>query len=269
MQNESIPDARGPVFCGVDTPPTRTGCASWTGGAARSCPASSPPTRQAENARRGVAATREPACVAMERTSSTTGQTLTRHLASLGGCPCARRSPNEDAEERQGREMHDEGGRGRAAARSSNPAQGSRTPRARTGGSTGVRCMLAAPPGATRRGPRRSTPRGRCSPPRRRGSGRGSMGMGRGWRAFPCAPRACCARPALATVGGGVPTWRRDEASRRRESPPRAAGDARVAREPASFAVAAGDNRAGCAPEASFAAICGACPIPASGAARP
>lgn len=56
------------------------------------------------------------------------------------------------------------------------------TPKSQDGWVDGVRCMLAARSGAVKaRTSAINTPRGRCSPPPRRGSGRGSAGWrGRG-----------------------------------------------------------------------------------------
>ena len=84
MQNESIPDARGPVFCGVDTHADSHWLyvLDWRGRKvlSRQFPADAAGYEALAGA---IAAAGEPACVAMEGTSSY-GAGLTRHLASLG-----------------------------------------------------------------------------------------------------------------------------------------------------------------------------------------
>ena len=84
MQNESIPDARGPVFCGVDTHADSHWpyVLDWRGRKvlSRRFPADAAGYEALAGA---IAAAGEPACVAMEGTSSY-GAGLTRHLASLG-----------------------------------------------------------------------------------------------------------------------------------------------------------------------------------------
>lgn len=84
MQNESTPCARGPVFCGVDThADSHWLCVlDWRGRKvlSRQFPADAAGYEALAGA---IAAAGEPACVAMEGTSSY-GAGLTRHLASLG-----------------------------------------------------------------------------------------------------------------------------------------------------------------------------------------
>ena len=84
MQNESTPGARGPVFCGVDThADSHWLCVlDWRGRKvlSRQFPADAAGYEALAGA---IAAPGEPACVAMEGTSSY-GAGLTRHLASLG-----------------------------------------------------------------------------------------------------------------------------------------------------------------------------------------
>lgn len=84
MQNESAPGARGPVFCGVDThADSHWLCVlDWRGRRvlSRRFPADAAGYEALAGA---IAAAGEPACVAMEGTSSY-GAGLTRHLASLG-----------------------------------------------------------------------------------------------------------------------------------------------------------------------------------------
>ncbi len=83
MQNESTPGARGPVFCGVDThADSHWLCVlDWRGRKvlSRQFPADAAGYEALAGA---IAAAGEPACVAMEGTSSY-GAGLTRHLASL------------------------------------------------------------------------------------------------------------------------------------------------------------------------------------------
>lgn len=116
MRTESTPGARGPVFCGVDTHADSHWLyvLDWRGRKvlSRQFPADAAGYEALAGA---IAAAGEPACVAMEGTSSY-GAGLTRHLASLG-MPVRRCL-----------------------------AQGSGPPRARTGGSTGcAACSRRAP----------------------------------------------------------------------------------------------------------------------------
>lgn len=84
MRTESTPGARGPVFCGVDThADSHWLCVlDWRGRKvlSRQFPADAAGYEALAGA---IAAAGEPACVAMEGTSSY-GAGLTRHLASLG-----------------------------------------------------------------------------------------------------------------------------------------------------------------------------------------
>lgn len=84
MRAESTPGARGPVFCGVDThADSHWLCVlDWRGRRvlSRQFPADAAGYEALAGA---IAAAGEPACVAMEGTSSY-GAGLTRHLASLG-----------------------------------------------------------------------------------------------------------------------------------------------------------------------------------------
>lgn len=84
MRTESTPGARGPVFCGVDThADSHWLCVlDWRGRKvlSRRFPADAAGYEALAGA---IAAAGEPACVAMEGTSSY-GAGLTRHLASLG-----------------------------------------------------------------------------------------------------------------------------------------------------------------------------------------
>lgn len=84
MRTESTPGARGPVFCGVDThADSHWLCVlDWRGRKVLS--RQFPADAAGYEALAGViAAAGEPACIAMEGTSSY-GAGLTRHLASLG-----------------------------------------------------------------------------------------------------------------------------------------------------------------------------------------
>ena len=83
MRTESTPGARGPVFCGVDThADSHWLCVlDWRGRKvlSRQFPADAAGYEALAGA---IAAAGEPACVAMEGTSSY-GAGLTRHLASV------------------------------------------------------------------------------------------------------------------------------------------------------------------------------------------
>ena len=84
MRAESTPGARGPVFCGVDTHADSHWLyvLDWRGRKvlSRQFPADAAGYEALAGA---IAAAGEPACIAMEGTSSY-GAGLTRHLASLG-----------------------------------------------------------------------------------------------------------------------------------------------------------------------------------------
>ena len=195
MQNESIPDARGPVFCGVDThADSHWLCVlDWRGRKvlSRQFPADAAGYEALAGA---IAAAGEPACIAMEGTSSY-GAGLTRHLASLGMPVREALSPARMQRRRPGQGKCDEADAERAARAA---MSGSRlgTPKSQDGWVDGVRCMLAARSGAVKclgclgsliYGPPVScAPPGTvhisvANPPRRKGSGRGSAAWeGRG-----------------------------------------------------------------------------------------
>ena len=132
MRAESTPGARGPVFCGVDThADSHWLCVlDWRGRKilSRQFPADAAGYEALAGA---IAAAGEPACVAMEGTSSY-GAGLTRHLASLGvpvrealsPARTQRRRPGQgkcDEADAKGPEANKEGlrgvGRGGAPAR--------------------------------------------------------------------------------------------------------------------------------------------------------
>lgn len=145
MQNESIPDARGPVFCGVDTHADSHWLyvLDWRGRKvlSRQFPADAAGYEALAGA---IAAAGEPACIAMEGTSSY-GAGLTRHLASLGMPVREALSPAGTQRRRPGQGKCDEADAERAA-RARCPARSSGPPRARTGGSTGcAACSRRAP----------------------------------------------------------------------------------------------------------------------------
>lgn len=95
-----------------------------------------------------IAAAGEPACVAMEGTSSY-GAGLTRHLASLGMPVREALSPTRTQRRRPGQGKCDEADAERAARAA---ISGSRlgTPKSQDGWVDGVRCMLAARSGAVK-----------------------------------------------------------------------------------------------------------------------
>lgn len=149
MQNESIPGARGPVFCGVDThADSHWLCVlDWRGRRvlSRQFPADAAGYEALAGA---IAAAGEPACVAMEGTSSY-GAGLTRHLASLGMPVREALSPAGTQRRRPGQGKCDEADAERAARAA---MSGSRlgTPKSQDGWVDGVRCMLAARSGAVK-----------------------------------------------------------------------------------------------------------------------
>ena len=149
MQNESIPDARGPVFCGVDTHADSHWLyvLDWRGRKvlSRQFPADAAGYEALAGA---IAAAGEPACVAMEGTSSY-GAGLTRHLASLGMPVREALSPARTQRRRPGQGKCDESDAERAARAA---MSGSRlgTPKSQDGWVDGVRCMLAARSGAVK-----------------------------------------------------------------------------------------------------------------------
>lgn len=221
MQNESAPGARGPVFCGVDThADSHWLCVlDWRGRKvlSRQLPADAAGYEALAGA---IAAAGEPACVAMEGTSSY-GAGLTRYLASLGMPVREALSPARTQRRRPGQGKCDEADAERAARAA---MSGSRlgTPKSQDGWVDGVRCMLAARSGAVK---------ARTS-------------------------AINTARSLLTTAPEGL------------RSRFRGMGGPRLMEELPSVraegAVAAGDNPGRLRSEASFAAICGACPIPAS-----
>lgn len=115
MQNESTPGARGPVFCGVDThADSHWLCVlDWRGRKvlSRRFPADAAGYEALAGA---IAAAGEPACVAMEGTSSY-GAGLTRHLASLGMPVREALSPARMQRRRPGQGKCDESDAERAA----------------------------------------------------------------------------------------------------------------------------------------------------------
>ena len=143
MRNESTPGARGPVFCGVDThADSHWLCVlDWRGRKvlSRQFPADAAGYEALAGA---IAAAGEPACVAMEGTSSY-GAGLTRHLASLGMPVREALSPAGMQRRRPGQGKCDEADAERAARAA---MSGSRlgTPKSQDGWVDGVRCMLAA-----------------------------------------------------------------------------------------------------------------------------
>ena len=149
MQNESTPDARGPVFCGVDTHADSHWLyvLDWRGRKvlSRQFPADAAGYEALAGA---IAAAGEPACVAMEGTSSY-GAGLTRHLASLGMPVREALSPAGMQRRRPGQGKCDEADAERAARAA---MSGSRlgTPKSQDGWVDGVRCMLAARSGAVK-----------------------------------------------------------------------------------------------------------------------
>ena len=115
MRNESTPGARGPVFCGVDThADSHWLCVlDWRGRKvlSRQFPADAAGYEALAGA---IAAAGEPACVAMEGTSSY-GAGLTRHLASLGMPVREALSPARMQRRRPGQGKCDEADAERAA----------------------------------------------------------------------------------------------------------------------------------------------------------
>lgn len=149
MRAESTPGARGPVFCGVDThADSHWLCVlDWRGRKvlSRQFPADAAGYEALAGA---IAAAGEPACVAMEGTSSY-GAGLTRHLASLGMPVREALSPARTQRRRPGQGKCDEADAERAARAA---MSGSRlgTPKSQDGWVDGVRCMLAARSGAVK-----------------------------------------------------------------------------------------------------------------------
>ena len=273
MQNESTPGARGPVFCGVDThADSHWLCVlDWRGRKvlSRQLPADAAGYEALAGA---IAAAGEPACVAMEGTSSY-GAGLTRHLASLGMPVREALSPAGMQRRRPGQGKCDEADAERAARAA---MSGSRlgTPKSQDGWVDGVRCMLAARSGAvkartsainTARSLLTTAPEGLRS--RFRGMG--------GPRLMEELPSVRAEGALGAALGALADLWaaardaaldmeRAIEASLEENCPALLAMYACGPVSAAKLAVAAGDNPGRLRSEASFAAICGACPIPAS-----
>lgn len=115
MRTESTPGARGPVFCGVDTHADSHWLyvLDWRGRKvlSRQFPADAAGYEALAGA---IAAAGEPACVAMEGTSSY-GAGLTRHLASLGMPVREALSPARTQRRRPGQGKCDEADAERAA----------------------------------------------------------------------------------------------------------------------------------------------------------
>lgn len=169
MRTESTPGARGPVFCGVDThADSHWLCVlDWRGRKvlSRQFPADAAGYEALAGA---IAAAGEPACVAMEGTSSY-GAGLTRHLASLGMPVREALSPARMQRGRPGQGKCDEADAERAA-RAAMSGSKLGTPKSQDGWVDGVRCMLAARwrTCGRRRATRRSTWSARSRRPWRR-----------------------------------------------------------------------------------------------------
>lgn len=273
MQNESIPDARGPVFCGVDTHADSHWLyvLDWRGRKvlSRQFPADAAGYEALAGA---IAAAGEPACIAMEGTSSY-GAGLTRHLASLGMPVREALSPARMQRRRPGQGKCDEADAERAA-RAAMSGSGLGTPKSQDGWVDGVRCMLAARSGAvkartsainTARSLLTTAPEGLRS--RFRGMG--------GPRLMEELPSVRAEGALGAALGALADLWaaardaaldmeRAIEASLEENCPALLAMYGCGPVSAAKLAVAAGDNPGRLRSEASFAAICGACPIPAS-----
>lgn len=273
MRAESTPGARGPVFCGVDThADSHWLCVlDWRGRKvlSRQFPADAAGYEALAGA---IAAAGEPACVAMEGTSSY-GAGLTRHLASLGMPVREALSPARTQRRRPGQGKCDEADAERAARAA---MSGSRlgTPKSQDGWVDGVRCMLAARSGAvkartsainTARSLLTTAPEGLRS--RFRGMG--------GPRLMEELPSVRAEGALGAALGALADLWaaardaaldmeRAIEASLEENCPALLAMYGCGPVSAAKLAVAAGDNPGRLRSEASFAAICGACPIPAS-----
>lgn len=141
MQNESTPGARGPVFCGVDThADSHWLCVlDWRGRKvlSRRFPADAAGYEALAGA---IAAAGEPACVAMEGTSSY-GAGLTRHLASLGMPVREALSPAGMQRRRPGQGKCDESDAERAA-RAAMSGSKLGTPKSQDGWVDGVRVSV-------------------------------------------------------------------------------------------------------------------------------
>lgn len=260
MRTESTPGARGPAPR-VDThADSCTGCASWTEGSGKVL------SRQFSADARRATRRSPPSPPPGSRPAS-------REDVVLRGGPHQAPRAAGDARARGASpaRMQRKGPRGRASATRRTrrgpparrcPARAFRDPQ--EPGRVGRRGALHArgAPGAVARGPRRSTPRGRCSPPRRRSSGRGSAA----WEAEADGGvlRARRGRPgdapALATVGrrdAALDMERAIEASLARTASALLAMYGCGPVSAAKLAVAAGVNPGRLRSEASPAAICG------------
>ena len=273
MRTESTPGARGPVFCGVDThADSHWLCVlDWRGRKvlSRQFPADAAGYEALAGA---IAAAGEPACVAMEGTSSY-GAGLTRHLASLGMPVREALSPARTQRRRPGQGKCDESDAERAA-RAAMSGSKLGVPKSQDGWVDGVRCMLAARSGAvkartsainTARSLLTTAPEGLRS--RFRGMG--------GPRLMEELPSVRAEGALGAALGALADLWaaardaaldmeRAIEASLEENCPALLAMYGCGPVSAAKLAVAAGDNPGRLRSEASFAAICGACPIPAS-----
>lgn len=273
MRTESTPGARGPVFCGVDThADSHWLCVlDWRGRKvlSRQFPADAAGYEALAGA---ISAAGEPACVAMEGTSSY-GAGLTRHLASLGMPVREALSPARMQRRRPGQGKCDEADAERAA-RAAMSGSKLGTPKSQDGWVDGVRCMLAARSGAvkartsainTARSLLTTAPEGLRS--RFRGMG--------GPRLMEELPSVRAEGALGAALGALADLWeaardaaldmeRAIEASLEENCPALLAMYGCGPVSAAKLAVAAGDNPGRLRSEASFAAICGACPIPAS-----
>lgn len=245
MRTESTPGARGPVFCGVDTHADSHWLyvLDWRGRKvlSRQFPADAAGYEALAGA---IAAAGEPACVAMEGTSSY-GAGLTRHLASLG-----------------------------MPARAAMSGSKLGTPKSQDGWVDGVRCMLAARSGAVKaRTSAINTARSllTTAPEGLRSRFRGVAGP----RLMEVLPSVRAEGALGAALGALADLWaaardaaldmeRAIEASLEENCPALLAMYGCGPVSAAKLAVAAGDNPGRLRSEASFAAICGACPIPAS-----
>ena len=273
MQNESTPGARGPVFCGVDThADSHWLCVlDWRGRKvlSRRFPADAAGYEALAGA---IAAAGEPACVAMEGTSSY-GAGLTRHLASLGMPVREALSPARTQRRRPGQGKCDEADAERAA-RAAMSGSKLGTPKSQDGWVDGVRCMLAARSGAVKaRTSAINTARSllTTAPEGLRSRFRGMAGP----RLMEELPSVRAEGALGAALGALADLWaaardaaldmeRAIEASLEENCPALLAMYGCGPVSAAKLAVAAGDNPGRLRSEASFAAICGACPIPAS-----
>lgn len=253
MRTESTPGARGPVFCGVDThADSHWLCVlDWRGRKvlSRQFPADAAGYEALAGA---IAAAGEPACVAMEGTSSY-GAGLTRHLASLGMPVREALSPARTQRRRPGQGKCDEADAERAA-RAAMSGSKLGTPKSQDGWVDGVRCMLAARSGAVKaRTSAINTARSllTTAPEGLRSRFRGMGG-----------PRLMEELPSVRDAA--LDMERAIEASLEENCPALLAMYGCGPVSAAKLAVAAGDNPGRLRSEASFAAICGACPIPAS-----